>query len=167
VLFRFQNAPVTGGFGRALLTGDATPATLSFARHTANQYAGLNLENQAFLVPHHGSEHNLPSWLGSYIQGIAIISGSAASPHHPSPKVLEQLSKWTCRSIPKLFCTGYARCCAQAFAARAAAHEKNLVRPGSCFGDLVIRVPRSAPATIEQTSADGNFRRPFGYCGNP
>jgi beta-lactamase superfamily II metal-dependent hydrolase len=167
VLFRFLAAPVEEGVGRALLTGDATPATLSFARHTASRYPGLALENQAFLVPHHGSGHNLPSWLGSFIHGTAIISGTTGSPHHPALKVLQQLARWTCRSTPNLFCTDYADGCAQSFAARAAENEKHLVRPGSCFGDIVIRVPASRPAAVEETSVNGNLRRRFGHCGNP
>jgi hypothetical protein len=165
VLFRFLQAPPTNGLGRVLLTGDATPAALAFARRTAERY-GYIVENQAFLVPHHGSAHNFPLWLRDYIRGLAVISGSMTSPHHPAHKVLQQLATWTCSSAPKLFCTAYGHSCSQAFGNRAGGHEKHLVQPGNCFGDIVVRIPRSGPAELAESSADGNLRRPFGYCGN-
>jgi hypothetical protein len=138
---------------------------LAFARDTAERH-GYILENQALLVPHHGSEHNFPAWLRDYIRGLAVISGSMTSPHHPSHKVLQQLATWTCGSAPRLFCTAYGHCCSQAFGKRAEAHETHLVQPGNCFGDIVVRIPRSSPAELAESSADGNLRRPFGYCGN-
>jgi hypothetical protein len=165
VLFRFLRAPLGDGVGRALLTGDATPAALAFARDTAKQH-GYIFENQAFLVPHHGSEHNFPAWLRDDIRGLAVISGSMTSPHHPSHKVLRQLATWTCGSSPKLFCTAYGHCCSQAFGNRAGTHEGHLVQPGDCFGDIVARVPVTSPAEMVSSSAAGNLRRPFGYCGN-
>ena len=60
LLFRFLAQQVDNGFGTALLPGDATPATLGFARETATSLGELSLKNQMFLVPHHGSRHNLP-----------------------------------------------------------------------------------------------------------
>lgn len=166
VLFRFLKAPLTEGLGRALLTGDATPAALAFARDIAERH-GYLIENQAFLVPHHGSEHNFPDWLRDYIRGLAVISGSMTSPHHPSHKVLQQLATWTGGSSPKLFCTAYGHCCSQAFGNRAGTHEVHLVQPGNCFGDIVARITTTGPAEVVTSSAAGNLRRPFGYCGNP
>ena len=165
VLFRFVRAPHSNGLGRALLTGDATPAALTFARETAERN-GYILENQAFLVPHHGSEHNFPNWLRGYIRGLAIISGSMTSPHHPSHKVLQQLAVWTCGSSPKLFCTAYGHSCSQAFSSLAGAQEAHLVQPGKCFGDIVARISVTAPAEMAESSEEGNLRRPFGYCGS-
>jgi len=165
VLFRFVGAPSNGGMGRALLAGDATPAGLTHARAIAKQF-GYILENQVFLVPHHGSQLNFPAWLRTYILGVAIISGSATSSYHPSNKVLEQLAEWTGETTPKLFCTAYSHCCAQAFGSRAGPRETHLVKPGECFGDIVVCLPRDKAAILEGSSADGHSRRPFGYCGN-
>jgi hypothetical protein len=167
VLFRFQGQPVESGLGRVLLTGDATKATLRYARKTAERFPGYEIENQVFLVPHHGSENNLPEWLEPYIHGVAVISAATSSPHHPSSDVLRRLAHRTCGAgVPGLFCTNYAYGCSHAFASRAAMHEMEFVSPGSCFGDLVIRIPAAAPAGLESSSAPGHLRRRFGYCGN-
>ena len=167
VLFRFLPPPVSRGIGQALLTGDATKATLSHALKTAQAHQ-YEFANQAFLVPHHGSEHNLPAWLRPYICGIAVISGAENSPHHPSKATLQQLSRWTGASTPRLYCTAYGIQCAKAFKRLATtAHGKTLVRPGDCFGDIVVKVPKDGEAFVESASADGEPRRQFGYCGNP
>jgi len=39
------------------------------------------------------------------------------------------------------------------------------VEAGSCFGDVVIRVPNSGPAEFDRSSDPGEQRRRFGYCG--
>lgn len=166
VLFRFLRPHRSDGIGQALLTGDATRATLIHAVATAqaHRYA---LENQAFLVPHHGSEHNLPEWLGHYVRGVAVISGPDNSQHHPSRTTLEMLSRWTYRSGSGLYCTAYGVQCAKAFGHLATtADRRKLVLPGHCFGDIVVNVPEDGEAFVESSSADGSLRRPFGYCGN-
>src|SRR5256884_1727356 len=166
VLFRFLPSTPVLGMGRALLTGDATPAGLAYARKTAQGH-GYNFENQLFLVPHHGSKRNFPLWLADYIRGLAVVSGSMESKHHPAPEVLGHLSDWTCGSTPKLFCTAYGHSCSQAFGKDAPERQAHLGQPGSCFGDIVVRLPAASPATLERSSADGESRRPFGYCGHP
>ena len=76
ILFRFLEEGTDASYGRALLPGDATPTTLSFARQTAEGFHQLRLDNQAFVVPHHGSARNLPPWLGDHLHGIAVVSAS-------------------------------------------------------------------------------------------
>ena len=164
VLFRFLGQKSAIGLGRALLPGDATPGTLAFARDTGKHFPELVIDNQAFLVPHHGSQHNLPVWVKTHIHGVVVVSAPTDSPHHPSQKTLELLGNWT-HGSDRLFCTAYAQCCAKAFGTRAAPNDP-LVEPGNCFGNVVIRVPRSAPAALTQSSAPGHQRRPYGYCGN-
>lgn len=164
VLFRFLGKENENGLGKALLPGDATPMTLAFARAMGRNFPELAIDNQAFLVPHHGSQHNLPGWVRTHIHGVVIVSATTDSPHHPSHKTLELLGKWT-YSSDRLFCTAYAQCCAKAFGDRAP-HEDPRVQPGNCFGNVVIRVPRSTPAGLTRSSAPGHDRRPYGYCGN-
>jgi len=162
VLFRFDGQNHRAGLGRALFPGDATPATLKYARATAAQFPHLSIHNQMFLLPHHGSHHNLPEWAGDYAHGVVAVSGRTDSPHHPSKNVLTQISQWN--SGNQVFCTSYAQCCRQTYGKRAKASR--WVKPGSCFGDLVIRVPRTGPSALQDSSHDGHGRRSFGYCGN-
>jgi len=170
LLFRFAGAPDEEGLGRALLPGDATPATLRYARDMSRGAKELHLKHQALVVPHHGSRHNLPRWFVPYVRGVAAISAPTDSARHPAPQVLEQLST---RRIPdgqgagsKLFCTSYADCCRRKFAHRASAGEHSLVRPGRCFGNLVIELTRGQPARVVAAQTEGELRRRFGYCGN-
>lgn len=165
VLFRFVDQQSRTGLGRALLPGDATPATLSFARETASSFSELAMDNHMFLVPHHGSRHNLPAWLQDHVHGIVVVSSPTDSPHHPSSDALKRLAEWSGNSN-RLFCTSYAQCCATAFGGRARAADRALVQPGSCFGNVVVRVPRSAPAELKESSEPGDRRRSFGYCGH-
>ena len=161
VLFRFLNVPQS--FGRALLPGDATPQTLDFARQTGKQFPDLEIDNDMFLVPHHGSHHNLPPWIQSHVRGIAVVSAPTGSPKHPSEQTLKLLGKWTCSSKPPLlFCTSYADACAKAFGKNAA--DQTLVQPGSCFGDVTIEIPATMAAQVKRFTVDGNQRRPYGYC---
>jgi hypothetical protein len=166
VLFRFVGRKSGDGLGRALFPGDATSATLAFARRTAGNFAGLTIDNQMFLVPHHGSRRNLPAWIADHAHGIVVVSGTTNSSYHPSSDVLKQIVKWNDKG-GHLFCTSYAQCCAKAFGRRASAADRALVQPGGCFGNVVIRIPRSAPAEFKESSESGNRRRRFGYCGNP
>ncbi len=167
VLFRFTGDPEEPGIGRALLPGDATPATLQFARQTAASFPGLELDNQAFVVPHHGSSSNLPRWLEAHIHGVAVVSAPTDSRHHPAADVLLRLSRRTCSGeTPRLFCTSYAGCCAERHGLPTEPSHRLLIQPGSCFGDVQVRVPRSQSATVVAATADGTARRPFGCCGN-
>jgi hypothetical protein len=161
VLFRFLNAP--GNLGRVLLPGDATPQTLEFARQTGEAFPDLEIDNDMFLVPHHGSHHNLPPWVQDHVRGIAVVSAPTNSPNHPSEKTLQLLGRWTCGSKPpRLFCTSYAHACANAFGKNA--NEKKLVQPGSCFGDITFEISPTLPAQVKHFTVDGNLRRPYGYC---
>ncbi|HEV2963337.1 MAG TPA: MBL fold metallo-hydrolase [Candidatus Angelobacter sp.] len=167
VLFHFLAPSKIKGAGRVLLPGDATPPTLNLARQTGQDFPDLAIDNQAFVVPHHGSQYNFPEWLKTYIHGIAVVSAPTDSLTHPSKEVLEHLGTWTYSSpSSKLFCTSYAKCCAKKFGATASASDQFLVKPGSCFGDIVICVPKSSTAHFDQSSHSGHSRRQFGYCGN-
>jgi hypothetical protein len=169
VLFRFLDpagragARPTHGFGRAVFPGDATPATLDFARRTAADFPGLSLENQVFLVPHHGSHHNFPDWLIATMHGLAVVSSSTRSKHHPSSDVLRTIAAWS-QGGRQVYCTSYAQCCRAEFGG---AGQTELTQPGPCFGHLLIEAPQSGPATLTASAADGEKRRGFGYCGNP
>lgn len=163
ILAYFAETAVPPGLGRLVLPGDATRFTLGSARRMANYHSQLVLHNQAFLVPHHGSKANLPDWLGQYLHGVALVSGRTNSDHHPADSVLEQLR----HESLEIFCTSYARCCRQRYGDRAGAGQSHLVRPGPCFGDFVVRVPRSGKATLARSSDDGGSRRTFGICGAP
>jgi beta-lactamase superfamily II metal-dependent hydrolase len=164
VLFRFVEQPDKEGSGRALFPGDATPATLSFARATGANAPGLEIDNQMFVVPHHGSSRNLPAWTRQHMHGIVVVSATTNSPHHPSETVLTQIAKWT--GGEQLVCTSYAQCCGRQFGQFASAPDQQWVQPGECFGDIVIRVPRCGPAAFVKSSAPGHHRRAFGFCGN-
>jgi hypothetical protein len=168
VLFRFKRVSRrTPGVGRALLPGDSTPATLKFAKETGIDFPELALDNQAFLVPHHGSSNNLPTWIDRFLHGIVVISSGTKSTVHPSAKVLKRLSRH-CRHgrSTRLFCNAYAGVCSKAFGKNAESREKKWIEPGSCFGDIVIRIDRKSVARVVRSSAKGQKRRKFGYCGN-
>ncbi len=167
ILFRFSGEPTGSGMGQVLLPGDATPATLRFARQTTRHFPTLKLDNQAFVVPHHGSSSNLPHWLDDHLHGIVVVSAPTDSRHHPGAGILERLRRRTCGGGSfRLFCTSYAGACFEAFGELARGDQLRLVRPGRCFGDIAIRVPQSEPAGLARSSASGEARRPFGYCGN-
>jgi len=164
ILFRFLDAAGGAGVGRALLPGDATPATLKSAEKTARAFA-LHLDNHAVVVPHHGSVGNLPAWIDAYLHGVVVVSAPTDSDHHPSSVVLQRISRLTrAPEAPHVFCTSYARACARKYGP--AAPEPALGGPGPCFEDVVVRVPRSGPATVVSSTKDGTSRRPYGYCGN-
>jgi hypothetical protein len=165
-LFRFLRSTRSDGIGQALLTGDATEATLYHAARTALAH-GYEIENHAFLVPHHGSGNNLPEWLVPCVRGVAVISGPANSQYHPAQATLEMLSRRTSGTGSRLYCTAYGVQCAKAFGHLATTdYGRKLVQPGHCFGDIVVNVPEDEEAFVESTSADGRPRRQFGYCGN-
>lgn len=166
LLFRFHDYGAGSGHGRALLPGDATKATLHQARISGTR-EGVALDNQALLVPHHGSSHNLPDWLVEVTHGVAVVSGREDSEHHPSSRSLERLSARCAGSTgSRLYCTSYAQACRTAFGRKPPAEHRAFTAPGPCFGDLTVRLPPDAPAEVVQSSAVGSHRRPFGYCGN-
>ena len=165
LLFRFVGVGRGTGFGRALLPGDATPATLSYARETAERFPGLTLDNQLFLVPHHGSDRNHPEWIDKHLHGIVVVSSPTNSPHHPSSEVLKRIAK-RAPGGGRLLCTSYAQCCRQTFGNRARASERAWVEPGPCFGDVAVAVPLSSQAEYKGSSHAGLNRRNFGHCGN-
>jgi glyoxylase-like metal-dependent hydrolase (beta-lactamase superfamily II) len=166
LLFRFHRQGELGQ-GRALLTGDATPGTLNFANSIAENFPELSLDNQAFVVPHHGSSANLPKQFENLLHGVVVISAPSQSSYHPSSKILERLAARTCSSNPpRLFCTSYAQACRTKFGGNADPNDRHLVQPGPCFGVVVVRIPCGSNAEVESTSDQtGARRRVFGYCG--
>ncbi len=166
LLCRFMAATGDPGSGRILLPGDATPATLSSARKTARRFPELTLDNQTFVVPHHGSSKNLPEWIDPLLHGLILISAPTDSPHHPAPTALERLARREHDPAGAgLFCTSYAQACRDVYGP-GAGRWRSLVQPGPCFGDLTVAVPPSGPAVFKSSTARGDRRRRFGYCGN-
>ena len=169
VLFAFDSASSTDspGQGKILLTGDATGRVLRTAEEVASQ-SGLTLDNQLLVIPHHGGVSVVPEWLERNIHGIAVISARTNSPHHPKQATLQQLARRTCQGQEKkLYCTSYAQACRKEFEGEAEGDDVQLVGEGPCFGNLVIRVPLRGRASFESSSAAGEQRRRFGWCGNP
>jgi len=166
LLCRFKAAPGGPGSGRILLPGDATPATLSSALKTARRFPELTLDNQTFVVPHHGSSKNLPEWIDPLLHGLILVSAPTDSPHHPAPTALQRLARRGHDPAGAgLFCTSYAQACRKAYGP-GAGRWRSLVQPGPCFGDLTVEVPPSGPAVFQSSTARGESRRRFGYCGN-
>lgn len=164
LLLRFLGSS-TNGQGRILLPGDAEPATLDFAKQQAGGALHLSLDNQAFVVPHHGSQRNLPDWILPHLHGALLLSTPTDSRHHPHGSVLARLSSHArSRGACEVFCTAYAQACRTEFGARAGPHYAHLVAPGDCFGHVTIRVPALGNAAKIGESAPGDRRRPFGFC---
>jgi Metallo-beta-lactamase superfamily len=88
--FGFERNQASLHRGRAILPGDATPATLNVARERSLQLAQLSLVNDALVIPHHGSSHNWVPWFDGMIRGIAVISAPSGRPKHPSETVLKE-----------------------------------------------------------------------------
>jgi hypothetical protein len=169
VLFAFDSGFSSNipGQGKILLTGDATGRVLRTAGEVASQ-SGFTLDNQLLIVPHHGGVSVVPEWLEPNIHGIAVISARTNSPHHPKQATLQQLARRTCQGQEKkLYCTSYAQACRKKFAREAKGNDVQLVGKGPCFGHLVIRVPLQGRASFESSSATGEQRRRYGWCGNP
>lgn len=162
ILFRFDS----GEQRRGLLTGDATPHTLAFALHVSRRHPHLSLRNDCLLVPHHGARNGLPEWLVESSGGAFVVSAPTASPHHPAPSTLAAAVMRCAPGTGELFCTSYARACREGPGRNAPAHHQHLIADGSCFGNIVIDVPERGPFgwVLLQSSADGERRRPYGYC---
>jgi beta-lactamase superfamily II metal-dependent hydrolase len=165
-VFRFIGASAERGMGRFLLPGDSTPATLRYAQKTAEKFSELALDNQLFLVPHHGSKYNCPTWIDQYIHGAVIFSTPTDSRHHPSAKILKRLSKMKSNQCETIFCTSYAHTCYQSFGSKAPLQDNAIVQPGPCFGDIRMIVPQRLPAYRAASSHNGSLRRPYGHCSN-
>lgn len=166
LLCRFKAATGGLGNGRILLPGDATPGTLRSAWKTAERFPELTLDNQTFVVPHHGSSRNLPDWIDPLLHGLILVSAPTDSPHHPAAAALERLARRGHDSVgARLFCTSYAQACRKAYGSKAG-KSLSLVQPGPCFGDVTVEVPPSGPAAFQSSTARGERRRRFGYCGN-
>ena len=161
LLFRYRVDAKAAG--RALLPGDATPAVLRFAADHVNRHPEFHIDNDATVVPHHGSKDNWPAWLTAHVKGIAVISAGTNRPKHPSLHVLQLLGAH-CRNgkLPSsLFCTSYALQCREAFAHQAA--DPKLVTPGPCFGDVEIELSPHGSRVIAH-DPNGPARRTCGYC---
>ena len=153
--------------GRALLPGDATLATLKYAKSHCDDYPEYSLDNHALVVPHHGSSNNWAPWLEQYIHGKVVISAPTRNQHHPARHVLKSLAKH-CHDIAnsELFCTSYAHHCDQHFIdARVHPNDHDIVRPDACFGDITIELAPSGTSVISHDPL-GPQRRRFGFCGN-
>ena len=161
LLFRYRQNNKAAG--RALLPGDATPAVLKFAADHVNRHAEFHIDNDAMVVPHHGSKNDWPTWLTAHVKGIAVISAGTNRPKHPSLHVLQLLGAHcrTGKQPSSLFCTSYAQQCRDAFAHQAT--DPTLVTPGPCFGDVEIELSPKDSHVIAH-DPDGPTRRACGYC---
>lgn len=152
-----------GAAGNALLPGDATPATLRFAAQQVRRDPSLSLDHDVLVVPHHGSQHNLPAWLDRHIKGSAVFSAPHDSAHHPAQQVLERLSA-LCGGRPgpaSVFCTSYARHCRESFGPPSAESDQSPM----CFGHMTFHVGQGG-SQLARASHGGDAMRAFGYCGN-
>ena len=163
LLFRYLDNPHPTS-GRALLPGDATPASLKFAADVSDHYPELSIDNDAIVVPHHGSRHNWPDWMTRHVHGTAIVSAGPNGRDHPHQDVLTTLAR-TCADDDgsRLYCTSYARACRQAFAPHPVPPDDPLLGEGPCFGDIRIRLSRKGSTIVDYDPA-GDFRRTYGFC---
>ena len=149
--------------GRALLPGDATPSILNFARDHAKRHPEYHVHNDAILAPHHGSDHNWPSWLTAYVHGTVVVSSASDRPSHPGLGFLQTVAR-SCRrgSDSLLYCTSYNGQCRAAFAQ--SSRDPALLAAGSpCFGDVEIALEPTGSRVVSH-DPDGPRRRAFGYC---
>lgn len=155
--------------GRAIIPGDATPATLNFAQRRSREFPDLSLVNDALVIPHHGSKHNWVKWLGKTIQGVALVSAPSGRSHHPSQSVLTQLVR-TCGAgtQSRLYCTSFAGACFARFVEGANPRQKRdaPARMDPCFGDVGVRLSPDQPPVVFEHDFAGPSRRHFGHCGH-
>ena len=153
--------------GRALLPGDATPALLRFAANLSHHYPELSIDNDAIVVPHHGSRHNWPSWMSQHIRGNAIVSAGPTGRDHPHKDVLTTLAR-TCaaNTDSQLYCTSYCRACRETFAPYPILPSDPLLGEGPCFGDIRVRLSRHGSRVVGHDPL-GPDRRPYGFCNHP
>jgi glyoxylase-like metal-dependent hydrolase (beta-lactamase superfamily II) len=152
--------------GRAILPGDATPATLNWARRRAEEFPDLSLVNDALVIPHHGSRHNWVPWFKDTIKGFALISAPSGREKHPSPQVLKQLVH-TCGTgeSSRLFCASYAGACHTAYGTKATRQQGVPRRMDPCFQDVAVSLSPDAPPRTVSHDPQGPARRQFGHCG--
>lgn len=165
LLFRYLDNEHASS-GRALLPGDATPATLGFAASLAGHYPDLSIDNDAIVIPHHGSRKNWPDWLTQHVRGNAIVSAGPNGRDHPHKDVLRTLSR-ACAATggSRLYCTSYSRACREEFASDAPESE-SLLGHGACFGDIRVRLSRHGSSVVGH-DPNGPARRSFGFCSQP
>jgi hypothetical protein len=167
--FGFVRNQVSLDQGRAILPGDATPATLNAARDRSLQFAELSLVNDGLVIPHHGSSHNWVPWFDGMIRGIAVISAPSGRPKHPSETVLKEAVR-ICGggNASRLYCTSFAGACFSSFVQPSQATNAGAPqRSDPCFGDVGIELSPDAPSVIIGSDANGPNRRPFGHCAGP
>lgn len=160
LLFRFSAVSSASGLGRVVLPGDASAATLGFARSVGARWPDLTLDNQAFLLAHHGSRDNFPGWLTDHLHGLVIVSAPSNSPHHPADDVLRRLARLKTDDRARVYCAAYAGVCARDYGQGAPPPAPD----GPCFGDMSVDVPARDPARVVASSARGDLLRAFGYC---
>lgn len=160
--FSFYDANGSMVRGRAILPGDATPATLNLARKRSIQFPELSLDNDAIVIPHHGSSHNWVPWFEGSLQGVAIVSAPSGRVKHPAPDTLQQVTR-ICGHGPdsQLYCTSYAGACHTAFGKGVQGAPARL---DPCFGSVGIRLSTTHAPTLIYSDANGPGRRAFGYC---
>ena len=148
--------------GRAILPGDATSATLNYARQQSTASADFSLNSDALVIPHHGSSHNWVPWFQGLIEGFAMVSAPSGRPKHPSTQVLKELTT-ICGTghTSGLFCTSYAGTCHATFG-KGVTGAPNRLDP--CFGDVGVRLSSSRPPEIMHCDNNGPYRRSFGHC---
>lgn len=162
LLFRYLDCK--GPQGRALLPGDATPATLKFAADHVTRHPEFYVDNDTIVVPHHGSRRDWPDWFMQHVHGNALISAGPSGLDHPSKEVLEKLARLCARPDGSmLFCTSYARNCRETFAPKATNASDPLFGEGPCFGDIRVKLSRTGSIVIDH-DPDGPHRRPCGFC---
>ena len=151
--------------GRAILPGDATPATLSFAYDRSERFPELSLVNDAVVIPHHGSKHNWVSWFEDAIKGYALVSAPSGKRHHPGEDTLIRLAEICGRgSESRLCCTSFAGSCYDLFGEAALRRADAPGKQDPCFGDIGISLSADQAPNVIACDSDGPKRRPYGHC---
>ncbi len=162
LVLMYRTHGLDGAAGNVLLPGDATPETLRYAAQNARREPGLTMDHDMLVVPHHGSQKNLPAWLDRHIKGSAVISAPANSLHHPAQQVLERLGALCApRDGAQVFCTSYARHCRQSFGPPAAGADQSPL----CFGHMTFSIAHDG-TRFGRSTHNGEDMRSFGICGN-
>jgi beta-lactamase superfamily II metal-dependent hydrolase len=168
VQFSFEGHAGPQAQGRVILPGDATPATLNYAQQRSMEFPELSLENDALVIPHHGSRHNWVPWFAGLIRGVTIVSAPSGRERHPSKDVLQEVVR-ACGSgsDSRLFCTSYAGACHAAFVINLRSSQTAPKRLDPCFGDIGIRLASDGSPAIILHDPLGPARRQFGHCRAP
>ena len=158
VLFSFVGST---GRDRVLLPGDVTPRTLGTARQLEALERRLSLHNGLIVVPHHGSNRNLPKWFFSYLNGAVAVSAPSNSEHHPNRHVLRAIAR---HRPGLLYCTCEALACRIARSRGRSRHVEARLAAQPCFGDLEFLIERGRPPDLVESSHDGERHRAGGIC---